>query len=103
MPERVVRLLNNKGAKFSQELVFTTSRGIVADLADDVAGFYDPIDSTNLSRRSDIAGDSADRRSDAATVNADHRSDGANANSDGNQIEGMHVDEFVENDIGGTR
>jgi hypothetical protein len=70
MPPRVVNLLNAKGAKHSQELVFTNARGIVAALDDDVIGFGDPIDDSivNSSRRSgivpDVVPDSLDSRSD---------------------------------------
>jgi hypothetical protein len=67
MPERVVRLLDAKGSKFSQELSFSTARGVVEELCDGAIGFSDPTvtDNPSLTRRSDIV------RTDAIDANND--------------------------------
>ena len=93
MPERVVRLLDAKGSKYNQELVFTTARGIVADLHDDVIGFTDPIDdSLNASRRSDVVPSVDPRSAVVPSPSIDDRS--AAIPIPTAEIEGMHIDDI---------
>ena len=107
MPERVVRLLDAKGSKFSQELSFSTARGVVEELCDGAIGFSDPTvtDDPSLTRRSDIVRtDAIDANNDIVRAEStDSRSaEGADARSvplvpstSITNIEGMHVDDFI--------
>ena len=70
MPDRVVRLLDAKGSKFSQELSFSTARGVVEEICDGAIGFSDPTvtDNSNLTRRSDIVHTDANNDADLPGV-----------------------------------
>ena len=106
MPERVVRLLDAKGSKFSQELSFSTARGVVEEICDGAIGFSDPTvtDNSSLPRRSDIV--RTDANNDADSRSADARSaDARSVAPISNQtsitnIEGMHVDDFIAEPTG---
>jgi hypothetical protein len=110
MPERVVRLLDAKGSKLSQELSFSTARGGVEEICDGAIGFSDPTvtDNSSLPRRSDIIM-RTDAHNDADSRSADSRSADArsvappisNPTSITN-IEGMHVDDIIAEPTGDT-
>ena len=107
MPERVVRLLDAKGSKFSQELSFSTARGVVEELCDGAIGFSDPTvtDDPSLTRRSDIVRtDAIDANNDIVRAestdsrsaeSADARSVPLVPSTSITNIEGMHVDDFI--------
>jgi hypothetical protein len=105
MPDRVVRLLDAKGSKFSQELSFSTARGVVEEICDGAIGFSDPTvpDNSSLPRRSDIIvrADANNANNDADSRSADARSVAPNQTSITN-IEGMHVDDFIAEPTGDT-
>jgi hypothetical protein len=116
MPPRVVNLLNSKGAKYQQDLHFTTARGVVADLPADMVSVDETIDNDIvLSRRSGNVSTSSDSRSQdtrsADARSADARSSDARSadarSADARSasvpipttdIEGVHCDEIVPMD-----